>query len=208
VIHDPLTDRLLLHSLRLDREVIPVYLGFLMPLALPEVQRAMLLFSRTTLARIDMWGGTNKPLRDKTIKYEPRVRHGDLVVARRKWTVHPEYLPARHPEDSDADYFLTWQRWRRDHGLPARVFASLDRVPLDPDAQAGEGVTFKPQYVDFDSLFSISLLESAVRGANRLVVLEEMLPDVEHLWLRSPVGRYVTEQTIEMTGSTRPLTGR
>jgi hypothetical protein len=116
--------------------------------------------------------------------------------------VHPEYLPARGPEDSDADYFLTWQRWRRDNGLPTRVFASLDRVPLDPDAQAGEGVTFKPQYVDFDSFFSVGLLESAVRGANRLVVLEEMLPDAEHLWLRSPAGRYVTEQTIEITGST------
>lgn len=212
VIHDEGTDRLRLHSWSLDKEVIPVYLGFLVPLALPEVQRAMLLFSRTSLARIDLWGGTGgppqtEPSADGTIRVSPRVRYGDVVVARRRWTVHPDQLPVRGPGDTDATAFLGWQRWRHRHGLPARVFASLDPAPLDPDAETGDVVTIKPQYVDFDSAFSLNLLEHSVHNGNRLVLLEEMLPDTDQVWLRSDGGRHVTEQTIEITGTTRPLSG-
>jgi hypothetical protein len=130
-----------------------------------------------------------------------------VVVARRQWTVHPDQLPVRKAGDTDAAAFLGWQRWRMVHGLPARVFASLDPVPLDPDAETGDAVTLKPQYVDFDSAFSLNLLEHSVHNGNRLVLLEEMLPDTDQVWLRSAGGRHVTEQTIEITGTTRPLSG-
>ncbi|MEU8206311.1 lantibiotic dehydratase [Streptosporangium sp. NPDC049046] len=206
VLHDEETGRLRLYSWRLGREVIPVYLGFIIPPALPEVQRAMLLFSRTIFATIDMWGGTRAHERIKTIRSQPRVRFGDLIVSRRRWTVHPDFLPARTTADGDAESFLAWRRWRRDHGLPQRVFASLGAVPLRPDA-SNAMPTFKPQYIDFGSVLSLHLLDRLAREGNRLIVLEEMLPDIEQIWLKSAEGRYVAEQTIEITGTNRPLRG-
>lgn len=204
VLHDERTGRLRLHSWRLDREVIPVYLGFIIPPALPEVQRAMLLFSRNILARIDLWSGARPPGRGPGVRRLPRVRVGDVVVARRSWTAHPDCLPGGGT--GGAENFLDWQRWRRDNGLPRRVFATLG--PLVPDRDgAGDPVTVKPQFVDFDSCFSTQLLEKLAQARNQLVVLEEMLPDVEHVWQRSARGRHVTELTVEMTGTTRPLTG-
>jgi hypothetical protein len=35
-------------------------------------------------------------------------------------------------------------------------------------------------------------------------VLTEMLPDIEQLWMRGDDGRYVSEQTVEVTGIRRP----
>lgn len=62
VEHDPVADRLLLRSRRLDAEVIPVYLGFLLPMALPEVQQVLLNFAHLGMAQPDLWAGTTVPL--------------------------------------------------------------------------------------------------------------------------------------------------
>ncbi|MGP4102646.1 lantibiotic dehydratase [Nonomuraea sp. KM90] len=206
VLHDEKTGRLKLYSWRLGREVIPVYLGFIIPPALPKVQRAMLLFSRNIFATIDMWGGTHVKEQVKTIRRRPRVRVGNVIVSRRRWTVHPDFFPARAAANGDADWFLAWRRWQRDNGLPQRVFASLGATPLNPDT-SGAVATFKPQYIDFGSVLSLQLLDRLAHEGNRLVTLEEMLPDVEQIWLKSADGRYVAEQTIEITATTRPLRG-
>ncbi|WP_407664808.1 lantibiotic dehydratase [Micromonospora tarensis] len=124
VEHDPVGDRLLLRSRRLDAEVIPVYLGFLLPMALPEVQQVLLTFAYLGMAQPDLWAGTTVPLPGRGIAGYPRIVHGDLVLQRRMWKLHPDHLPTRTPEQSDAGWFLSWQRWRRDNGLPRRVFAT------------------------------------------------------------------------------------
>ncbi|RKS71001.1 lantibiotic biosynthesis dehydratase-like protein [Actinomadura pelletieri DSM 43383] len=198
--HDEETDRVLLRSRTLDTEVIPVYLGFLVPMALPEVQRGLLLFSHTTMASLDLWHGVDKPLLGAAIGGHPRVRYRDLVLTRRTWKMVPDHLPDRASASSDAEWFLAWQRWRRDNDLPARVFAAVDADA--PDGTAGErpaNAPRKPQYVDFDSYFSLGILDQLARQAGSRVVMQEMLPDHEQLWLRTAEGSFVTEQTIELT---------
>ncbi|MEK8104824.1 lantibiotic dehydratase [Micromonospora sp. M12] len=118
VEHEPVTDRLLLRSRRLDAEVIPVYLGFLLPMALPEVQQVLLTFAYLGMAQPDLWAGTTVPLPGRGIAGYPRIVHGDLVLQRRMWKLHPDHLPTRTPGQGDAEWFLGWQRWRRDNGLP------------------------------------------------------------------------------------------
>ncbi|WP_433501621.1 lantibiotic dehydratase [Sphaerimonospora sp. CA-214678] len=209
IVHDEATDRVLLRHRDLDVEVIPVYLGFLMPMALPEVQRALLLFSHTSMAALDLWSGVDHPLEDKTIGGHPRVRYRNLVLVRDTWKTHPDHLPNRAAASSDAEWFLAWQRWRHANGIPARVFVQTDnpRTSEEPDADQGGMRSIKPQYVDFDSYFSLCLLDQLVRLAGRRVVMQEMLPDIDQLWLRGVDGRYVTEQTIEITRTNRPLRG-
>ncbi|MEO3769110.1 lantibiotic dehydratase [Micromonospora sp. B9E7] len=209
VEHDPVTDRLLLRSRRLDAEVIPVYLGFLLPMALPEVQQVLLTFAYLGMAQPDLWAGTTVPLPGRGIAGYPRIVHGDLVLQRRMWKLHPDHLPTRTPEQSDAQWFLVWQRWRRDNGLPRRVFATPEGTRLAPAstddggqaaAQPATRPDHKPLYVDFDSHFSLHLLDATARGAGGRLVLTEMLPGRDEQMVRGDAGTYVTELTVELNG--------
>ncbi|WP_069813258.1 lantibiotic dehydratase [Streptomyces sp. TP-A0874] len=180
------SDRLLLRSRRLGVEVIPVYLGFLMPMALPEVQQVLLNFSYTGLAQLDLWEGTDLP--DEEVVALPRIRLGNVVVQRRSWRIAASRLPIQEKSSGDHEWFLSWRRWQRSHGLPRRVFANL-------------GKEHKPQYVDFDSYFSLQLLDAAARKTEGRVVLTEMLPGPEELWLKDGDQQYVTELTVELDGT-------
>lgn len=65
---------------------------------------------------------------------------------------------------------------------------------------ASLGGEHKPQYVDFDSYACVRLLETAVRKSASAVVLTEMLPGPDQMWLRDGRHRYVTELTVQLDG--------
>ncbi|MEU8081280.1 lantibiotic dehydratase [Catellatospora citrea] len=189
--HDAGADRVVLRSRRLDREVIPVYLGYLMPMALPEISRTLLLLSPASMARLDVWGGVAPAVPDRGVSRRPRVRHGRLVVSRRSWSVLVTDLPLRNPAGTDADWFLDWNRWRAEHGVPRRVFATL----YGNGGRAVGGA--KPQYLDFDSFLSLTAFEALVKSPEARVVLREMLPAEDELHVGSARGDHVAEFAIE-----------
>ncbi|MFJ3582396.1 lantibiotic dehydratase [Streptomyces sp. NPDC090127] len=192
--HDEPTDRLVLRSSRLGREVIPVYLGYLVPLALPELARTLLLLSPTSMAPLNVWGGVPEGEPAAGVTSRPRVRHGDLVLARRSWSAPAAVLPLRATGDgpsADADWFLGWHRFRRAHGLPDRVFATVS----DSGARGATGA--KPQYVDFDSALSLAAFEALLKSEQARVVFREALPDEDELHVTSGRGRHVAELSVE-----------
>lgn len=213
IVHDAEADRLMLRSRRLDVEVIPVYLGFLLPMALPEVQQVLLNFAYLGMAQPDLWAGTTVPLSGRGIASYPRIRYRDVVLQRRMWKLHPEYLPpSPTPDQSTAEWFLSWARWRRDNGLPRRVFATPEGTRLTAQArqesragdaqpaEPGSRPDHKPLYVDFDSVFSLQLLDAMARRAGSRLVFTEMLPGRDEQVMRHAGGSYVTELTIELNG--------
>ncbi|GAA0980219.1 lantibiotic dehydratase [Acrocarpospora macrocephala] len=214
LVDDREQDRLVLRSKRLGVEVIPVYLGFLMPMALPEVQQVLLNLSYTGMAMLDLWIGTQVPVPDRTIAGYPRIRYGNVVVQRRMWKMHPSYLPLREPRQPDHEWFLAWRRWQRDNGVPSRVFVNpYGGMPTsdaaDADVDAGQPATrrrfgdYKPLYTDFESHFSLSLLDSVIRQADQRLIMTEMLPDENQLVARDGAARYVSELTMELAGVRR-----
>ncbi|HET9383472.1 MAG TPA: lantibiotic dehydratase [Streptomyces sp.] len=194
--HDEEQDRLVLWSGRLDREVIPVYLGYLVPLALPEIPRTLLLLSPTSMAPLDVWAGVPHGPAHEGVTRRPRVRHGNLVLARRAWSTTAASLPAPAAGTGEADTFLAWRRWRRTHGLPARVFATVSSGP-----RGGAGA--KPQYVDFDSPLSLAALTALVKSPEDRIELREMLPAENGLHVRSERGSHVAELSVETFTATR-----
>lgn len=193
VEHDPGADRLVLRSRRLSREVVPVYLGYLVPLALPEIPRTLLLLSPTSMAPLDVWGGVPEGEPEDGVTTRPRVRHGRLVLSRRSWTAAAAALPARPSGpsgDADARLFLEWQRWRERHRLPRRVFATVT-------AAAGAAARAKPQYVDFDSWLSLVALHGLLKDPGDRVVFREALPDEDGLHASSGRGGHVVELAVE-----------
>ncbi len=196
-VHDETTDRLLLRSRRLDREVVPLYLGYLVPMVLPEIPRTLLLFSPTARPKPDVWRGVPAGPEHDGVTRRPRVRHQGLVLQRRSWTVADGRLPLRTPGVTDADWYLGWHRWRVEHGLPERVFATVH------EEREGEGAggwfgSAKPQYVDFASPLSLTGLEGLLAGKRARTVFEEMLPGEDELHVTSPRGRHVAELAVEM----------
>ncbi|WP_431782455.1 lantibiotic dehydratase [Streptomyces chumphonensis] len=191
LVHDEEADRLVLRSTRLGREVVPVYLGYLVPLALPEVPRTLLLLSPTSMAPVDVWAGVPEGEPVDGVTHRPRVRHGALVLSRRRWSAPAAALPLRAPGTSDAEWFLGWHRFRRRHGLPDRVFATVS----GGGARGATGA--KPSYVDFDSVLSLTAFEALLASAEARVVLREALPDEDALHTVTPEGRHVAELAVE-----------
>ncbi|MFF2654558.1 lantibiotic dehydratase [Streptomyces sp. NPDC058045] len=199
-VHDPDTERLLLRSRRLDREVIPLYLGYLIPMVLPEIPRTLLLFSPAARSVVDIWRGVPTAPEYHGTTHRPRVRHHSLVLQRRSWTAADGTLPLRPPGTpavSQAEWYLAWHRWRTRAGLPARVFATVHEETADGEATAPFGGT-KPQYVDFESPLSLLALEALLAGRKARTVFEEMLPGEDELHVTSPRGRHVAEFAVEL----------
>ncbi|MGC4930489.1 lantibiotic dehydratase [Streptomyces sp. DT117] len=194
LVHDPEAGRLVLRSARLDREVIPVYLGYLVPLALPELPRTLLLLSPTSMAPLNVWAGVPEGAPDADgVITRPRVRHGSLVLSRRSWSAPATALPPHRPgtHRTEDGWFLDWHAFRRDHGLPDRVFATVS----DSGARGATGA--KPQYLDFDSPLSLSAFEALIKTPEARVVFREALPDEDALHTVSGHGRHVAELAVE-----------
>jgi hypothetical protein len=193
VMHDPATDRVLLRSRSLDREVVPVYLGYLLPMALPYIPRTLLLFSPSALSFVDMWAGVPQAAPDGGITSRPRVRYRNVVVHRRQWTLDAGALPAHRPGAPQDERLLDWRRWQRRHGLPDRLFARFD----------ADGRRAKPHYTDLASPAFQALLDGRAKAGGQ-IRLEEMLPDPEQLYVTSPDGKHVAELAVEINAHYPP----
>ncbi|MDI9888279.1 lantibiotic dehydratase [Streptomyces sp. HNM0645] len=199
LVHDEGEDRLVLRSARLGREVVPVYLGYLVPLALPELPRTLLLLSPSSMSPLDVWGGVPESEPVGGVTRRPRVRHGGVVLSRRSWSAAASALPLRGGGVTQEEWFLGWHAFRRAHGLPDRVFATV----TDGGARGATGA--KPQYVDLDSPLSLAAFEGMLRTSEARVVLREMLPDEGGLHVSSARGSHVAELAVETAAvPTRP----
>jgi hypothetical protein len=196
-----------LYSKRLGKEVIPIYLGFLTPIALPEIQQILLHFSYLTTSPLDLWSGTGVSNADASLDYYPRLRYKNVVVQRATWRVQTEALPRRESGQSDTDFYLAVNRWRKSIGLPARVF-------LTPIASASTGSSndkkgeepvqsYKPLYIDFEDYFSVLLLEATIRKTSTAFQFMEMLPLPEQLWFRYNDQAFVSEFIFEVSHTRR-----
>lgn len=201
VVHDPEQDRLVLRSRRLGSEVVPTYLGYLIPMALPDIPAVLLLLSSSSLQLFDIWDGFPEPGEgdaDGEVVVRPRVRHGDVVLSRRAWLVRARALPSRARHADDAAWYVDWRRWRAGHGLPAQLFATVKASAKDDADSMMWARPAKPHFVDFDSPLCLGLIESFLDDdPDALVTFTEMLPVEEGLHVRSTSGPHVAEIAVE-----------
>jgi len=116
------------------------------------------------------------------VKYRPRITIDSLIVGRETWTFSPEEVAfASLPRG--AEQFVEARRWTRENRLPNRIFV---KIPEET----------KPVYIDLTSPLSVEILARLSRQASILVV-SEMLPDLDQLWLRDSSGdRFTSELRI------------
>ncbi|MEU4329520.1 lantibiotic dehydratase [Nonomuraea dietziae] len=130
-------------------------------------------------------------------RHTPRITIDRLVVARRTWRTTVDATGLTDVGGERARY-LAVRRWRRELGLPERVFVKLS-------------TEIKPLYVDLTSPVFADLLCSMVRSARLTagpdvrLVISEMLPGPDQTWLSDAEGRrYFTELRMHMVD---PLPG-
>jgi hypothetical protein len=206
--HDASSDVLRLSSKRLRREIIPVYLGFLVPIFLPELQQVLCNFSSPGFSlSVSLWAGVKGSSNAEGIEFFPRLRLDSVVLERATWHVPAALIPHREDARSDADWFLRVARWRRQHGFPQHVFVRPGRTQSDEnDADADGGairLMRKPMYVDFDNYFTLSLLDRLASTFRGRLIFAEMLPTAEQAWVRDSGGAYVSELLLELNSTER-----
>lgn len=115
-------------------------------------------------------------------RHTPRIEVDGLVFQRERWTVPGEELPVvRTPLDCFDNLLALW-RWKDAVGLPDAVYW----VAL-------QGADTKPALLDFHSPLSCFTFIRRIAGRPP-VLLSEMLPGPDGLWLRNDAGLgYVCE---------------
>ena len=198
IVDDPETNRLRLCSRRLNCEVIPLYLGFLLPMSLPEVQQVLLQFSPASMCPLNLWRSIKARKQSGDIISYPRLCYKRLVLERAHHLIRGGF-PQRQSGQTDLDYFLDVNRWYRRNRLPACGFVVPDTSGADEEERTVSRTRHKPLFVDFRNLFSVLLLESTLRPSSGRFVLTEMLPAHDELWLEHDGQHYVAEFVFEVT---------
>jgi hypothetical protein len=109
----------------------------------------------------------------------PRVSVDRVVVAREQWRLEPAAFEFAQQKTLERR-FVAARRLVRAYRLPRFVFA---KVPEET----------KPVFVDFESPIFVELLARLLRKASALV-LSEMLPAFDNLWLPDASGRRYTSE--------------
>jgi hypothetical protein len=168
--HDESSDMLRLYSRRLRREVIPIYLGFLLPGALSQLRQVLINFSYYTLSQLTLWGGVKgaPEVGGDQIAFFPRIRCEEVVMQRAMWKFTPGIFPQHQPNEADADYFLRVSKWRRLNNLPRQAFVAIDRGDLGRRQKAAEVTAIEPVVETTVEAVAETVAESATEAQGKV----------------------------------------
>ena len=117
-------------------------------------------------------------------RHTPRVTIDRLVVSRESWTFTPDEISSAY-EKTDSARFIEARRWAQAHGIPRFAFAKASSE-------------VKPVFVDFDSPIYVNIFSKIVRRARGTkeakIVVSEMLPSPDQVWLPDAAGRHYTSE--------------
>lgn len=153
---------------RAGQRVLPVFLGGMALLKMPTLVKFLYHFSQAEFRLIY----PQQPSRDQNgTKFYGRIRIGNLILRRRRWVISPAELFDTYAYKSDAEFFLTMNRWRLAQDIPEQVFVA-EKVTLDFDLWD----VYKPQYIDFSSPSFVPIFRASLETCKTRLELEEMLP--------------------------------
>lgn len=129
----------------------------------------------------------------------PRVCYRDLVLSREQWWIPKAQLPQRMPGEASASYFRRIDSWRREAGLPQRVFVrrhQLSKV-LDRDISNSK----KPLFLDFSAPIMSRMIGRVFNTGFDYLSVEEMLPDHQHDFVSDGDRHYASEIIFEQASA-------
>ena len=210
VVYDRYDERLKLISVRLQREIMPIYLSMVSSIWLPPLYRFVLaVFSEGPSNPIVFMLSTppgQSPTRELSIRHTARLCCGHLIVERARWEMPVAHVPVRQKQETMFAFLLRLRGWRAENHLPDECFVRAVRVQpssvsaSSPPAKERRWVD-KPLYVDFQNPFYVMLFEREIKQPTQTIILEEVLPSQQDLWLSDGQDTYVQECIFELTTS-------
>jgi hypothetical protein len=161
--------RLALVHRRTGEEVLPTYIGYLVPFATPTSHQLMGLLAPPVMFGSGVWGGQegSDDAGAIEVKRRPRVAIGDhLVIERATWEVPAELMPSADPTSPSG--LVEWYRWWRALDLPTTSFIRIRH----PSATKRP----KPRYHDTGSLLGWASLAHEWRQRGGPLTVAEALP--------------------------------
>jgi hypothetical protein len=167
-----------------------VTLNFLLNDLAPQFYRFLNFFGAGSLANLSWWDRVDQRNGRRTgVRRYPRLRVGEVVLARRTWKVPATALPDLAGLDGCAA-FRAARGWRRSLGLPEQVFYRSFTVPdplvwVPPEERARLTRTLarfpgsaerKPAFVDFTSVVSVRAWQRSLRRITDDCTFTECLP--------------------------------
>jgi hypothetical protein len=155
---------------RSGQRYLPVFLGGGYHDYLPTLAKFVCLFGPTELASVF------PPPREITangVTVGCRTLIGNVILHRDYWRVKTKDVRQLVNRQRDADAFMSFTRWRKQHNIPDRVFV-MEKVSHPLLTQH-----YRPQYVDLTSPLFTPILQSVARSADDELLVFEMLPGIE-----------------------------
>jgi len=169
-----------------DREVWISSCHMLNTYNAPEIGRFVTEMAQDGVAQLSgfSWGPA------EGFPFLPRVQSGRVVLRPAEWRIGPTQRRRNIGLDSPAEFRRTFSRWRQLWNVPRRVFLAQgdNRLALDLEDQA-----------DIEELFH------EIRTINNqgTLLLQEVLPSFDDVWVQGPGGRYYSEIVVPLVLASR-----
>lgn len=121
-----------------------------------------------------------------TVQFPRITFEEDIIIQRKTWFFAKKGIPVRHPNESDAMFFLRLNQWRMKNEIPSEVFIyvttpqEMAALPLKEQQKVGLD-NQKPQYISFYNPILIRLFEKMSQKVPKVLKIEEMLPQPSQL---------------------------
>jgi hypothetical protein len=149
------------------RRVLPLHGG---PILLRHMPLPLKLLRAFGPGRVDLVLPETRPSTFGDVTLHPRLALGNVILRRRAWVVPVEAFRRETASLSPARFFAAVERWRKERGIPDRVF-----LPRPAGTNTHRD---KPQYIDFSSPIFVELFRQRLAASDQLA-MEEVLPAVE-----------------------------
>jgi hypothetical protein len=199
--HDPARREVILHSPRLKQDIAIHYMGFLVPVVLPNLVMATLNFSRAvfpgSLAIFDEFEQKyqkGQAVAPQPLRYYPRLCLGKIVIERARWDIENSVLPHRQPHEGDAEYYRRLLSWKQELGLPDQIFVRVNHSTVRENIE-----DHKPIMFDFNNYLHMQYFDKLVKPTDYSITITEMLPTPQDLFFQQAGERFVTELQFEVS---------
>ena len=182
------------------RHLVPVHLGPVSLRLMTPLVRLLAVFGSSDF-------GLVLPPRvsrqEEDVEISGRLRLGNIILRRRRWTLPLDGIRDEVSSLSDADSFLAINRWRSTRGLPDRVFLE-EKIPVN---FFGRDI-FKPQYLDFTSPLFVRIFRAILQTTLTHISIQEMLPGTEGAPRDINGQRWAIELQLDISAIGRPAPPR
>jgi thiopeptide-type bacteriocin biosynthesis protein len=174
-------ERFYLRWPRRDAQVIPCVGHMLNPMGAPAIVRMLadMRLDGTALLSAFDWGEA------RSFPFLPRVQLDRFVLSLAQWQFTPYMRDRELPSTSSETFRASLTAWREQWNVPRYVYLTThdNRLLLDLDS---------PQQSD-ELRYELQKLEE-----DHVVVLQEVFPTLDQIWVQGPGGHYVAEFIIPL----------